>query len=50
LNGGKNVSSVSSTTKYLLGGENIGPSKLVKAKSLGVKIISVDVFKKMVEN
>jgi len=50
LNGGKNVSSVSSTTKYLLGGENIGPSKLVKAKSLGVKIISIDDFKKMVEN
>ena len=50
LNGGKNVSSVSSTTKYLLGGENIGPSKLVKAKSLGVKIISIDDFKKMIEN
>ncbi|MCK4663408.1 MAG: NAD-dependent DNA ligase LigA [Bacteroidales bacterium] len=43
-NGGKNVSSVSSKTSYLLAGENIGPSKLSKAKKLNVKIISEDDF------
>ncbi len=37
---GKSVSSVTSTTSYLLTGENPGPSKLQKAKQLGVQIIS----------
>jgi len=44
---GKFVSSVTSTTSYLLTGENPGPSKLQKAKQLGVPIISEEEFRKM---
>ena len=43
-NGGKNVSSVSSKTDYLLAGEGMGPAKLKKASDLGVKIMSEDEF------
>ena len=50
LNGGKNVSSVTSKTNYLLGGENIGPSKLNKANSIGVKIINLEDFLRMIKN
>ncbi len=32
LNGGKNVTSISAKTDYLVAGENIGPAKLEKAK------------------
>ncbi len=45
--GGKNVSSVSSNTDYLLAGANMGPAKLAKATDLGLKIISEDDFLKM---
>ncbi len=48
LNGGKNISSVSSKTDYLLAGDNMGPSKLEKANKLGIKIISEDDFLKMI--
>lgn len=47
--GGKTSSSVSKNTDYVLAGEAAG-SKLDKAKSLGVKIISEDDFKKLIEN
>ena len=50
LNGGKNVSSVTSKTNYLLGGENIGPSKLNKANNIGVKIINLEDFLRMIKN
>ncbi|MFL2666480.1 MAG: NAD-dependent DNA ligase LigA [Flavobacteriaceae bacterium] len=40
LNGGKCSSSISSKTNYLLGGSNIGPSKLLKIKKLEIPIIS----------
>lgn len=43
-NGGKNASSVSRSTNYLLAGENIGPQKLAKANEYGIKIISEDEF------
>ncbi len=43
-NGGKNVSSVSSKTDYLLAGDGMGPAKLKKATDLGVKIMSEDEF------
>ncbi|WP_340113857.1 NAD-dependent DNA ligase LigA [Maribellus mangrovi] len=48
-NGGKNVSSISKKTSYLLAGDNIGPSKLGKVKKLGIPMISEDEFLKMIE-
>jgi DNA ligase (NAD+) len=48
-NGGKNTSSVSKKTSYLLAGEDPGPEKIKKAKELGVKIISEEEFAKMLE-
>ncbi len=42
--GGKNGSSVSKKTDYLLAGSDSGPSKTEKASSLGVKIISEQEF------
>lgn len=42
LNGGKNVSSVSKKTNFLVAGDKIGPAKLEKANKLGVSIISED--------
>ena len=46
--GGKNGSSVSSKTNYLLAGADCGPSKLEKATKLKVKIISEEDFTKMI--
>ncbi len=47
--GGRNASSVSSKTKYLLVGEGVGPVKIEKARKLGVNIINEDDFLTMVE-
>lgn len=47
-NGGKVSSSISSKTNYLVAGENMGPSKLVKAEKLGTKIISEADFLEMI--
>lgn len=47
-NGGKNVSSVSSKTKYLLAGDGMGPAKLKKATDLGVQILTEDEFIQMI--
>lgn len=44
LNGGKNSGSISGKTSYVLAGENMGPEKLKKAQSLGVKLINEDEF------
>jgi len=44
LNGGKNGSSVSAKTAFLLAGNKPGPEKVKKAESLGVKIIGEDEF------
>lgn len=46
--GGKNVSSISSKTDYVIAGENMGPSKLYKAQKLGIKIINEKEFKIMI--
>ena len=46
--GGKTSSSVSKKTTYVLAGEAAG-SKLTKAESLGVKVIDLQEFIKMVE-
>lgn len=48
-NGGKNVSSISSKTHYLLAGENMGPAKLEKAQKLNVKIINEQEFEEMIK-
>jgi DNA ligase (NAD+) len=47
FNGGKNAGSISGKTSYLLAGDNMGPEKLKKAQSLGVKIIREDDFEAM---
>lgn len=46
--GGKNVSSISKNTSFILAGENMGPSKLEKAKKLGIRIVSEDEFLGMI--
>ena len=38
--GGKNSSSISSKTDYVLAGANMGPAKLAKAEQLGITILS----------
>lgn len=43
-NGGKNVASISKKTDFVLAGENMGPSKLEKARNLGIPIISEEEF------
>jgi DNA ligase (NAD+) len=49
-NGGKNGSSISSKTSYLLAGENMGPAKLKQATSLKVQILSEDEFIKLISS
>jgi DNA ligase (NAD+) len=49
-NGGKNASSISSKTSYLLAGENMGPAKLKQATSLKVQILSEDEFIKLISS
>lgn len=49
LYGGKNVSSISKKTSFILAGENMGPSKLEKAKALNIPIINEDLFLKKLE-
>lgn len=46
--GGKNVSSISSKTDFVLAGDKIGPSKKQKAESLGIAIISLSEFEQMI--
>ena len=48
-NGGKNVSSISSATSFILAGENMGPAKLEKARKLGIDIIDEDKFLDMIQ-
>jgi DNA ligase (NAD+) len=47
--GGKNISSISSKTSFVLAGENMGPAKLQKAEKLGVSIVSEEEFLSMIE-
>lgn len=47
-NGGKNTSSITKKTDYLVAGENMGPAKLKKAKDLGISLVSEDEFLSMV--
>ena len=43
-NGGKNVSSISAATSYVLAGDNMGPAKLEKARNLRIPIINEEEF------
>jgi DNA ligase (NAD+) len=43
-NGGKNVSSISKKTDFVVAGDNMGPSKLQKATELNIPILSEDDF------
>ncbi|HEY5509882.1 MAG TPA: NAD-dependent DNA ligase LigA [Prolixibacteraceae bacterium] len=47
LHGGKNVSSISAKTNYLIAGENIGPSKLEKATQLKIPIIDEETYRQL---
>lgn len=47
--GGKNVSSISKKTSFILAGDNMGPSKLEKAQKLGIKLMSENEFLAMIE-
>ena len=46
-NGGKNSSSVSSRTSFLLAGEKPGPEKIRKAENLGIRIVDEAAFREM---
>ena len=45
--GGKNVSSVSGSTSFLLAGSKPGPEKLSKCAALGIPVISEEEFRAM---
>lgn len=49
LNGGKNSTSLSQRTSYLIAGDSMGPKKKEKAASLGISVISEMEFRKMLE-
>jgi DNA ligase (NAD+) len=48
-NGGKNSSSVSGNTSFILAGENMGPSKRTDAEALGVPLINESEFLKIID-
>jgi DNA ligase (NAD+) len=47
-NGGKNVSSISKNTSFVLAGEKMGPEKRKKAEALGIPIVSEEEFWTMI--
>jgi len=49
LHGGKNVSSISKKTSFLLAGEKVGPSKLAKLEKLKIEMKTEDEFLEMIE-
>lgn len=48
-NGGKNSSSITSNTSFILAGENMGPVKRQKAEQLGIPMINEDEFLEKIE-
>lgn len=48
--GGKNASSISKKTSFILAGDNMGPSKREKAEKLGVPLLSEDEFLQRIEH
>lgn len=49
-NGGKNVSSISKNTTFVLAGEKMGPEKRKKAESLNIPIYSEEDFWKLIKD
>lgn len=49
-NGGKNLSSITKKTDYLLAGDNMGPAKREKAATLGIPVIDESTFLSMLHN
>jgi len=47
--GGKNTSSISKNTSFIVAGKNMGPSKLEKAQKLNIRIINEDQFFEFIE-
>jgi len=47
-NGGKNSSSISTSTSFILAGDNMGPAKREKAEALGIKILDEEEFLKII--
>lgn len=47
--GGKNSGSISKKTSFVLAGDNMGPEKLKKAESLGIRLVSEDEFLKLLD-
>lgn len=47
-NGGKNSGSISKKTDFVLAGDNMGPAKLEKARSLGIPVITEQEFLDMI--
>ena len=48
--GGKNASSVSRKTSFILAGENMGPEKRKKAQELNIPLMSEDEFLQLINN
>ena len=48
--GGKNVSSISKNTSFVLAGEKMGPEKRKKAEALGIPIVSEEEFRAMISD
>jgi DNA ligase (NAD+) len=48
INGGKNSSSISGNTSFILAGDNMGPSKKEKAEELGIQMLSEEEFLKII--
>lgn len=46
--GGKNAGSISKKTSFVLAGENMGPAKFEKCKTLGIPLVTEDEFLKMI--
>lgn len=47
-NGGKNSSSISGSTSFILAGENMGPAKKEKASELGIPLVDENEFLKII--
>ena len=48
--GGKNVSSISKQTSFILAGDAMGPAKKEKAEKLGIELVNEEKFLEMISN